>query len=112
MPKKFALALDLKDDANLIAEYERYHRQIPEPIHESLTRAGILSMEIYRWQNRLFMIMVTTDTFSLDEKMAKDKDNPDVQAWEKLMWRFQQPLPGTKPGEKWQLMSCIFELNA
>lgn len=112
MPKKFALALDLKNDASLIAEYERYHRQIPEPIHRSLTSSGILSMEIYRWQNRLFMIMVTTDEFSLEEKVAQDRHNPDIQAWEELMWRFQQPLPGTKPGEKWQLMSRIFDLNA
>ncbi|MBL7849347.1 MAG: L-rhamnose mutarotase [Cyclobacteriaceae bacterium] len=112
MPQTFALALDLKDDAALIADYERYHRQIPEAIRASLTESGILRMEIYRWQNRLFMVMVTTDSFSFENKVRLDSDNPDVQAWEELMWRFQQPLPGTKPGEKWQLMSRIFELNA
>ncbi len=110
MPKTFALALDLKDDPALIAEYERHHRQIPEAIRKSLVDAGILSMEIYRWQNRLFMVMVTTDDFSLEGKMESDKSNPDVQAWEKLMWTFQQPLPGAKPGEKWQLMTKAFEL--
>lgn len=112
MPQTFALALDLKEDAALIAEYERYHRQIPEAIRESLLASGILRMEIYRWQNRLCMIMITTDSFSFENKARKDKDNPDVKAWEELMWRFQQALPGTKPGEKWQLMSRIFELNA
>lgn len=110
MPKTFALALDLKDDTALIAEYERHHRQIPGVIRKSLTDGGILSMEIYRWQNRLFMVMVTTDDFSLEEKIRVDGKNPDTQAWEKLMWKFQQPLPGAKPGEKWQLMSKIFEL--
>lgn len=112
MPQTFALALDLKADDALIAEYERYHRQIPETIRESLLASGILRMEIYRWQNRLFMLMVTTDDFSPERKALLDKGNPDVQAWEELMWRFQQALPGTKPGEKWQLMSRIFELNA
>jgi L-rhamnose mutarotase len=112
MSKTYALALDLKNDASLIAEYERYHKQIPDAIRESLIKAGILSMEIYRWQNRLFMVMVTTDDFAWEKKSLQDKDNPDVRAWEELMWRFQQPLPGTKPGEKWQLMSRIFELNA
>lgn len=112
MSKTYALALDLKSDASLIAEYERYHQRIPDAIRQSLTNAGILSMQIYRWENRLFMVMVTTDDFSLEKKMLQDRSNPDVQAWEELMWRFQQPLPGSKAGEKWQLMSRIFELNA
>ncbi len=110
MPQTFALALDLKDDSALIAEYERYHKQIPDAIRHSLTGSGILGMEIYRWQNRLFMVMVTTDDFSLEEKIKQDKENAEAVAWENLMWKFQQALPGTKPGEKWQLMSKIFEL--
>jgi L-rhamnose mutarotase len=40
-----------------------------------------------------------------------DASNPKVQEWEQLMWKFQQPLPGSKPGEKWMLMERIFELN-
>lgn len=112
MPQTYALALDLKNDASLIAEYERYHKNIPDAIRKSLTGSGILSMEIYRWQNRLFMVMVTTDDFSLEKKVEMDKTSPDTVAWEELMWKFQQPLPGTKPGEKWQRMTCIFDLNA
>jgi L-rhamnose mutarotase len=27
------------------------------------------------------------------------------------MWKFQQPIAGSKPGEKWVLMENIFELN-
>ncbi len=110
MPKTFALALDLKDDSTLIAEYEAHHRKVPEVISKSLKDGGILSMEIYRWKNRLFMVMVTTDDFSLEEKIRIDSQNPDTQAWEKLMWKFQQPLPGAKPGEKWQMMTQIYEL--
>jgi len=110
MPKTFALALDLKDDAALIAEYENYHKKIPDAIAKSLRGSGILSMEIYRWKTRLFLIMVTSDEFSLEEKVQLDRNNPETQAWETLMWKFQQPLPGTKPGEKWQRMTKIFEL--
>lgn len=110
MPKTFALALDLKDDAAIIEEYERHHQRIPDAIRESLIGGGILSMEIYRWETRLFLVMVTVDDFSLEEKVKVDSKNPDTQAWEQLMWKFQQPLPGTKPGEKWQLMKKIFEL--
>jgi L-rhamnose mutarotase len=35
-----------------------------------------------------------------------------VQAWEQLMWRFQQALPEAKPGEKWLRMERIFKLEA
>ena len=64
------------------------------------------------WQNRLFMRMVTSDEFSWERKRQADMTSPEVQAWEKLMWRFQQALPGTPPGEKWQRMTRIFDLNA
>ncbi len=108
--KKYCLALDLKEDPILIAEYEAYHRELWPEIRESIKSAGILRMEIYRFSNRLFMIMETADDFSFERKAAMDADNPKVQEWEELMWRFQQPLPGAKPGEKWMLMERIFEL--
>jgi len=34
-----------------------------------------------------------------------------VQEWERLMWRFQQALPGAKEGEKWMRMERIFKLE-
>ena len=55
--KKYCLTLDLKDDAQLIAEYEAYHRAVWPEIKKSILDAGIASMEIYRFDNRLFMIM-------------------------------------------------------
>jgi L-rhamnose mutarotase len=108
--KRFALALDLKDDAALIAEYERYHQRIPDAIEASIRAAGITGLEIYRIGNRLFMVLEADDTFSFEQKAALDAQNPDVQAWEALMWRFQQALPQAKEGEKWLLMERIFEL--
>jgi len=107
---RHCLALDLKDDPALIAEYERYHEKIWPEIEESIRTAGITSMEIYRLGNRLFMIMETDDTFSFDRKAAMDAGNPKVQEWEALMWRYQQALPMARPGEKWLLMERIFAL--
>jgi L-rhamnose mutarotase len=34
-----------------------------------------------------------------------------VNKWEDLMWTYQQALPGSKVGEKWQLMTKIFDIN-
>jgi len=108
---KYCLALDLKDDDAMIAEYENHHKKIWPEILESMEKAGITGMEIYRVFNRLFMIMETNENFSFPEKEKMDNANGKVQEWEQLMWKYQQGLPGSKPGEKWVLMKKIFDLN-
>jgi len=110
--KRYCLALDLKDDPQLIAEYEHWHKaenSWPE-IRKSILDAEILDMQIYRTGNRLFMIMETSDHFEAKKKEEMDALNPKVQEWEQLMWLFQQPLPWAKEGEKWVIMKQIFKL--
>ena len=109
--KRFCLALDLVDDPTLIKEYENYHKNIWKEITASIKDAGILDMEIYRVDNRLFMIMETEDDFSFDKKNVMDSSNAKVQEWEQLMWKYQQALPSAKKGEKWVLMERIYKLN-
>jgi L-rhamnose mutarotase len=109
--KRFCLALDLKDDATLISEYEEYHRKVWPEILKSIKDAGIRQMEIYRINNRLFMIMETSDDFTFERKSKMDEANMKVQEWEQLMWKYQQTIPGSKPGEKWRLMERIFFLE-
>jgi L-rhamnose mutarotase len=107
---RYCLALDLKDDPALIAEYERYHERLWPEIDASIRNYGITDMEIYRIGNRLFMVMETDETFSFAIKAAADATNPKVQEWEALMWQYQQALPMAKPGEKWVLIERIFKL--
>jgi L-rhamnose mutarotase len=108
--KRYCLALDLKDDPKLIAEYEAYHKNVWPEIIESIKKSGIEILDIYRTGTRMFMIIEATDEFSFEKKGQMDAANEKVQEWEKLMWRFQQALPWAKPGEKWTLMEKIFEL--
>lgn len=108
--QRFALALDLKDDPKLIAEYKAYHKKIWPEIEASIKDAGIDSMQIYLVGNRLFMIIEADDSFSFERKSKMDESNTKVQEWEDLMWNYQQALPMAKPGEKWMLMEKIFEL--
>ena len=108
--KRYTLALDLVDDPVMIAEYEKYHEKIRDEIAKSIKDSGITTMEIYRIGNRLFMIMETEDDFSFEKKAKMDANNPKVQEWENLMWKYQQALPMAKDGEKWILMKQIFKL--
>jgi L-rhamnose mutarotase len=110
MPR-FCFAIDLKNDPDLIAEYEAYHQAIWPEIAASIRDAGITDMQIYRVENRLFMIMDTNDDFSFERKAAMDAANPKVQEWEEVMWKYQQALPLAKPGEKWIMASKIFDLQ-
>jgi L-rhamnose mutarotase len=109
--KTYCLALDLKDDPALIQEYRRYHQPdvIWPEVMESIRAHGVLSEHIFLLGTRMVMVLQTTDNFSLEKKAAIDKENPAMQAWEELMWRFQQPVPGARTGEKWVLMEKIFE---
>ncbi len=107
----YYFALDLKDDPELIAEYEAYHKNVWPEIIQSIKDSGIASMQIYRAGNRLFMTMKVMDSFSFENKELKDSANQKVQEWEKLMWTYQQSLPFAKPNEKWVLMNKIFELE-
>ena len=108
--ERFCFALDLVDNEELIAEYERWHQKVWPEIINSIKDSGIQSLDIYRTGNRMFMIIEANDDFSFEKKAAMDASNSKVQAWEELMWTFQQALPWSKPGEKWILMNKIFEL--
>ncbi len=106
------MACDLKDDPALIEEYKSYHaagKSWPE-ITRSIRDAGVTDMEIYLIGNRMFMIMEVDATFDFGRKAKMDAENPKVQEWEQLMWKFQQELPWAANGEKWMPLDRIFKL--
>ena len=111
MSRRFCFTLDLKADPVLIAEYRKYHEKIWPEITQGLKDSGIEDLEIYLLGTRMFMIMEVNQSFSFEKKAKADEQNPKVQAWEQLMWRFQQALPEAKPGEKWLRMERIFKLE-
>ncbi|MFD2201414.1 L-rhamnose mutarotase [Shivajiella indica] len=109
--KRYCLTLNLKNDPVLIEEYERYHKQIPEAILQSFKDADILSMELYRWETRLFMVLDVSENFSFERKKLLDENNPKVKEWENLMLKYQEPIAENKSSEKWVLMNQIFKTN-
>jgi L-rhamnose mutarotase len=109
--KKYCLTLELKNDPQLIQQYEEHHREVWPEIIQSIKGSGIISMEIYRLGTRLCMMMEVSDDFSFGKKAETDRNNEKVQQWEELMWTYQQPLAEAANGEKWMLMNKIFELK-
>ncbi|MRI02249.1 L-rhamnose mutarotase [Kriegella sp. EG-1] len=107
--QRHCLALDLKDDPNLIEKYEEYHKNVWPEILESIKESGILEMQIYRVGNRMFMIMEVDEDFTFEKKAKIDANYPENEKWEELMWNYQQALPFAKPGEKWLPMKKVFQ---
>lgn len=108
--QRYCLTLDLKDDSALIAEYEAYHQKIWPEIEKSILDSGIISMQIFRLNTRMFMIIDAKDDFSFEAKAKADAENIKVQEWEALMWKYQEALPEARNGEKWMLMKEIFSI--
>lgn len=110
--KRFCFSCDLKDDSKLIEEYKEYHAEgkVWPEITKSIKDAGIIDMQIYLTGNRMFMIMEVDETFDPKAKAENDANNPKVQEWEQLMWKYQQELPWAKNEEKWIAMEQVFQL--
>ena len=72
--KRYCLTLDLKNDPELIREYEEHHQKIWPEIVDSIKASGINSMEIYRLGTRLLMVMEVSDDFSFEKKAGKPLD--------------------------------------
>jgi L-rhamnose mutarotase len=107
--RRLCFALDLNDDADLIAQYEAHHAAgaVWPGIVDLIRAQGVLSMEIWRTSDRCFMIAEVASDYPRplsDAAMALDAE------WQALMWRFQKPLPNAAPGEKWRPMAQIFSL--
>jgi len=110
---RYCYSCDLKDDPKLIEEYKAYHAigtAWPE-VTQSIKDAGIVDMEIYLIGNRMFMIVEVSDDFVPGRKSEMDANNPKVQEWEKLMWKYQQQLPWAKDGVKWVELEQIFKVD-
>jgi L-rhamnose mutarotase len=107
----FLLICDLKDELEAIQAYVDCHIAVAPEILESIRVAGVLQMSIYRWRNRLSMILVGDENFSFDRKSELDNANPKVQEWEAFLGQFQTNLPGTPTNWRWALTEKIFEFK-
>jgi L-rhamnose mutarotase len=107
--RTFCFALDLVDDAELIAQYERWHAPgavWPEVI-EDIRARGIVGMEIWRIGTRMVMVVEADESFPRAQPQS-----PRTAEWETLMSKYQRQLPDANPAEKWAPMTRVFALNS
>lgn len=110
MGKRVCFALDLVDDAALIAEYERAHLPggvWPEVI-EGIRASGYESMEIWRVGTRLFMVADVADDWP--RPISAHLSEID-RRWQIAMDRFQKRLDESDQNDKWAPMTRIFALG-
>jgi len=104
--------MDLKNNPELIAKYKEAHNRLkawPE-ILEGIRSVGILEMEIYILENRLFMIVETPIDFDWDVAMEKLATLPRQAEWEDYVAMFQACEPGSTSNQKWKMMERMFYL--
>ncbi len=106
--KRFAMTVLLKDDPEIIRQYEEYHAHPWPAVIEGTRRCGMRRIFIYRYGRQLFMFMETEKTFDLDRDMPRFMDDPKAREWEELMRRFQEQVPGAPPGSTWVQMKAVY----
>lgn len=111
--KRYCQTLDLRDNADLVAEYRRRHSKgaVWPEILEGIRSVGILEMEIYISGTRLFMIVETPLDFDWDSAMARLSTLPRQQEWETYMSALQKAEAGMTSAQKWRLMEKMFSIN-
>ena len=110
--KRYCQTLDLVSDPEKIAKYKALHSKELhwKEIRDGIKAVGILEMEIYILDNRLFMIVETPLDFDWDSAMAKLATLPRQDEWEDTVAVFQACKPGSTSSEKWTLMERMFYL--
>ena len=106
---RYCLTLDLRDDPLVLAEYDRYHRDVWPEVLADMRTSGVDDMTIWRLGNRLVMWLVLRPGVALDALRPSPSAHPRVIEWQAQMRCLQKPLPGSTVAE-WKPMEVVFQL--
>lgn len=107
--KRYCQTLELKNDQALIDKYVAEHANVWDEVQQGMKEVGILDMQIYIHENRLFMIVDTVDDFDWQRDMNRLASLPMQAEWD--MDQYQEVEQGKKSTDKWQMMEQIFTLQ-
>lgn len=109
--KSYAMALDLRNDAEVIERYVEYHRSVWDEVLNGLKSIGISKMKIFLHGSRLFMYLEVPDDFDLERDFQRYTEaSPRAAEWDALMREYQVRVAGAKAGEWWAGMEEVFDL--
>ena len=108
--KRYARTVNLRDDPEVIAQYEAYHAHPFPEVLAGLTSGGVQRMYIYRYGRQLFMFMETADDYDLQRAAPPESVHPRAREWDVLMRSFQETVPGAPAGSTWVEMKEVFAL--
>lgn len=99
------LTANLVKDPALQQEYLQYHAtqftRWPE-VAMGFCRAEFQQLQVFRNERQLMLVISIPKGKTLDELNPKTtENNPRVDAWNELMKKYQEGIPGTQPGEVW-----------
>lgn len=99
------LTANLVKDPKLQQEYLNYHatqfKKWPE-VSRGFCSANFQQLLVFKNGRRLMLVISIPRGESLDKLNPKTiENNPRVNEWNKLMKKYQEGIPGTKPGEVW-----------
>ena len=108
--QRICLTLDLKNDPEEIKVYEDHHKRENNwtEINEGIRKSGIRVMDIYRVDNRMFMICEVDAEADFKECWNDMGTYPRQEEWAELMGNFIQALPGHKL--EWVKMEQVYYL--
>ncbi|HBY53537.1 MAG TPA: L-rhamnose mutarotase [Marinilabiliales bacterium] len=108
--KHYCQTLELKSNQEFIEEYKFWHK--PEnrwsEIPQGIKGVGILEMELYLNETKLFIIVETPLDFNWEEAFDKLAKLDRQAEWEDFMAKFQVTESGKSSAVKWHLMERIF----
>lgn len=108
---EYVFFLDLKDNQASIEQYDQWHKNVWPEVESQILNAGIFDCKIYRFNNRLVLIVQSEHPVDWELKSRNDSLHRPTVEWETLMWNFQQAIPGTLPGQKWMMGQQIYKLR-
>jgi len=103
--ENIAMTANLVNEPKLQQEYLNYHatqfKNWPE-VAKGFCNANFQQLLVFKSGRQLMLVISIPKGESLDKLNPKTtENNPRVNEWNRLMKKYQEGIPGTKPGEVW-----------
>jgi hypothetical protein len=105
------LTANLVNEPSLQKEYLDHHatqfEKWPE-VSKGFCNADFQQLLLFRKDRQLMLVISIPKGKTLDELNPKTtQNNPRVDTWNALMKKYQEGIPGTKPGEVWVFLNPV-----